>query len=177
MPDGEAQPATALVVMGVSGSGKSTVGRLLADRLGWQFAEADDFHPPANVAKMSAGVPLTDSDRWPWLRTIAAWMSERTAAGVDVVVTCSALRRVYRDVLREAGSGVRFVHVTGDRELISERMASRSGHFMPASLLASQLATLEPLADDEDGVDVDLALPPAQIVDQALARLDLSAGS
>jgi gluconokinase len=173
-PQDEDRPATALVVMGVSGSGKSTVGKLLAERLGWDFAEADDFHPEANVAKMSAGVALTDSDRWPWLRAIAAWMSERSAAGVDVVVTCSALRRVYRDVLREAGSVVRFVHVAGDRELIAERMASRSGHFMPATLLASQLATLEPLEDDEDGVVVDLALPPAQIVDQALQRLGLT---
>jgi gluconokinase len=166
--------ATALVVMGVSGSGKSTIARLLADRLGWEFAEADEFHPPANITKMTAGTPLTDEDRWPWLRSIAAWMTERAEAGADVVVTCSALRRVYRDVLREAGSDVRFVHVAGSKELIAGRMASRSGHFMPPSLLESQIATLEPLEDDEDGVVVDLADPPERIVEEALTRLGLS---
>ncbi|PZE62268.1 gluconokinase [Curtobacterium sp. MCPF17_001] len=136
-----------LVVMGVSGSGKSTVAAMVADELGWEFAEGDSMHPEANVAKMHAGTALTDEDRWPWLDVVAGWIRGHLDAGTNGVVTCSALKRSYRDVLR--ASGVVFVHVAADRALLEERMSSRSGHFMPASLLASQLATLEPPQPDE----------------------------
>ncbi len=164
-----------LVVMGVSGSGKTTVALLLAERLGWTFAEADDFHPEANVALMAAGTPLTDADRAPWLAAIAHWVSQRDAEGVSTVVTCSALRRAYRDVLRTAAGDVRFVHLAGDPALIATRMTARTDHFMPPSLLPSQLATLEPLEADEDGVVVPVGPPPAQVVDEALRALGLAA--
>ena len=156
--------APVVVVMGVSGSGKTTVGRLLAGRLGVPYAEADDFHPAANIAKMSAGQPLTDADRWPWLAAIGSWIGAHPAGGV---VTCSALKRVYRDVLGE----VWFLHLNGSRELIAARLADRRGHFMPAALLDSQFADLEPLGADEPGLVVDVARPPEEIVDEALARL------
>ncbi|MDN3238284.1 gluconokinase [Glycomyces tritici] len=162
---------TCLVVMGVSGSGKSTVARLLADRLGWPMAEADEFHPEANIAKMSAGIPLTDADRGPWLRTLRDWISMQDKAGQGTVVTCSALKREYRDVLRGASARVHFVHLHGTREVIAARLASRSGHFMPPSLLASQFAALEELGDDEDGITVDVAASPDQIVDRVVADL------
>src|SRR3954468_9428051 len=142
---------TSIVVMGVSGSGKSTVAAALVDRLGWEFAEGDDFHPPANVEKMRAGIPLDDDDRWPWLRRLAAWIGEHEKAGRNVVVTCSALKRKYRDVLRDGHPSVWFAHVRADPELIRDRIEHRTGHYMPASLLDSQLAILEPLADDEPG--------------------------
>ena len=163
-----------LVVMGVAGSGKTTVVRQLAERLGWPFAEGDDFHPPANVATMAAGTPLTDDDRWPWLHAIAAWIAEREAAGSSSVVTCSALKRSYRDVLATAGGRIRFVHLVGDPAVLAERMRGRSGHFMPPSLLPSQLATLEPLEPDEDGVVVDIGGPPDAVVGEALRALGLS---
>jgi gluconokinase len=163
---------TCLVVMGVAGSGKSTVARLLADRLGLPMAEADEFHPAANIAKMSAGVPLTDADREPWLRALRDWISEHDAAGRGSVVTCSALKRSYRDLLREASARVRFVHLSGTREVIAARMASRSGHFMPPSLLDSQFAALEPLGDDEDGLTVDVAASPSRIVETVCEGLD-----
>jgi gluconokinase len=169
----DAAPRQVLVVMGVSGSGKTTVARQLAERLGWAFAEADDFHPPANIAKMEAGTPLVDADRWPWLEAIRDWACERAAAGEDAVVTCSALRRAYRDVLRGASARVRFVHLEGTRALLEERVGHRTGHFMPASLLDSQLATLEPLGDDEDGVVVPVSKPPAEVVEQVLSELHL----
>ncbi len=159
-----------IVVMGVAGSGKTTVAALLAGRLGAAFAEGDDFHSPANVEKMSAGTPLTDDDRWPWLRSIRDWLAARAAAGESAVVPCSALRRAYRDVLREAGP-VRFVHLTGSHELLTERIQGRAGHFMKPEMLVSQLATLEPLADDEDGFAVDVAARPAALVDEILRRL------
>nr|WP_197683514.1 gluconokinase [Jiangella alkaliphila] len=161
-----------LVVMGVSGSGKTTVATRLADRLGRPFAEADDMHPPANVAKMSAGTPLTDADRRPWLATVRDWLTGQAEQGRGAVVTCSALRRVYRDVLREAAGGVTFVHLDGDPELLAERMAARKGHFMPSSLLRSQLDTLEPLEPDEDGVRVPIDGTPDEIVAEALRRLE-----
>ena len=160
--------------MGVSGSGKSTVARALADSLGWAFAEADEFHPPANVAKMEGGTPLTDEDRWPWLRAIRDWMSEQAARGQSTVVTCSALRRVYRDVLREAASEVRFVHLTGSRDLLAGRMGQRQGHFMPLSLLDSQLATLEVPEPDERALTLDISAAPEELVRRALAGLHLS---
>ncbi|MFH5821057.1 gluconokinase [Georgenia sp. AZ-5] len=162
-----------LVVMGVAGSGKTTVAELLAERLGWLRAEADQFHPQANIDKMSAGTPLTDEDRWPWLRAIRAWLDEQDAAGSNAVVTCSALRRAYRDILAGPDGDVTFVHLNGSPELIAERMAARKGHFMPTSLLPSQFSTLEPLADGENGIALDISGTPEQIVDEILSRLGL----
>ena len=165
---------TCLVVMGVSGAGKTTIAERLAERLGWTMAEGDDFHPESNVAKMEAGTPLDDADREPWLGALRDWISERDADGESTVVTCSALKRSYRDLLREATARVRFVHLTGSIEVIGERIAGRSGHFMPPSLLQSQFDDLEPLAADESGITVDVADPPELITDNALERLELT---
>ena len=143
-----------IVVMGVSGSGKSTVGAALAQRLRVPFADADDFHPQANIAKMSAGEPLNDEDRYPWLDAIGEWLDGRCTDGG--VMSCSALKRKYRDQLRRGCSEVLFLHLTGTPEVIGRRQASRPGHFMPASLLASQFETLEPLEPDERGVVIDV---------------------
>ncbi|GAC1440702.1 MAG: gluconokinase [Mycobacteriales bacterium] len=162
---------TTLVVMGVSGSGKTTVAQAAAKELGWVFAEGDDFHPPANVAKMHAGIPLTDDDRWPWLRALAAWIGEREAAGQDCVLTCSALKRVYRDLLRDGHPSVRFVHVTASAETIRRRLELRRGHYMPASLLDSQLADLEPLAPDEPGLTLPGDEEPAEVVRDLISHL------
>ncbi|MFF8784140.1 gluconokinase [Streptomyces sp. NPDC015125] len=158
-----------IVVMGVAGTGKTTIGPLVAAGLGVPYAEGDDFHPPANIAKMSAGIPLDDSDRGPWLDAIGAWAHER--AGHGGVVSSSALKRAYRDRLRTAAPGVVFLHLTGDRALIEERMAGRKGHFMPAALLNSQFATLEPLGRDEAGVAVDVSGSREQIAGRAVAAL------
>jgi gluconokinase len=162
---------TTLVVMGVSGSGKTTVAVAVAKRLGWLFAEGDDFHPAANVAKMAAGQPLGDEDRWPWLRVLADWIGAREAAGENAVLTCSALRRAYRDVLSQGHPSVRFVHVTATPETLRQRLEQRRGHYMPASLLDSQLATLEPLAADEPGITLPGDGPAGEIVDALVARL------
>jgi gluconokinase len=143
-----------IVVMGVSGSGKSTVGAALAQRLGVPFADADDFHPPANIAKMTAGVALDDDDRHPWLDAIGRWLADRCDGGG--VMSCSALKRKYRDQLRSRCAQTEFVHLSGSPEVIAARQASRPGHFMPASLMASQFATLEPLQPDERGVTLDV---------------------
>jgi gluconokinase len=143
-----------IVVMGVSGSGKSTVGAALAQRLGVPFADADDFHPAANIAKMTAGEPLDDDDRYPWLEAIGRWLAEHCDGGG--VMSCSALKRKYRDQLRRHCSQVEFVHLSGAPEVIAKRQASRPGHFMPASMMASQFATLEPLAPDEHGFTLDV---------------------
>ncbi|WP_216214379.1 gluconokinase [Amycolatopsis aidingensis] len=156
-----------IVVMGVAGSGKTTVGTELAAALGVEYAEADSFHPAANIAKMSAGTPLTDADRAPWLAAIAEWIAARTATGG--VVSCSALKRSYRDVLR-VDERVWFLHLHGDRELLAGRMTGRSSHFMPVSLLDSQLADLEPLQPDERGLTADIATPPEDIVRIALRK-------
>lgn len=156
-------PVAHVVVMGVAGSGKTTLAALLADRFGVTYAEADSFHSAENIAKMSAGTPLTDVDRAPWLAAIRDWLSTEADAGRRTVVTCSALKRTYRDVLRGARGRVRFVHLDGSAELLADRMTHRSGHFMPASLLPSQLATLEPLADDEDGLVLDVTATPEQL--------------
>jgi len=161
-----------LVVMGVSGSGKTTVAKGLAARLGYEFAEGDDFHPPRNVEKMSAGIPLDDADREPWLRGLAAWVREQDARGTATVMTCSALRRRYRDVLRDAADGTCFVHLHVDRDRLLQRMSGRT-HFMPASLLQSQLDALEPLEPDEDGLVVEVTdQPPDRVLDEVLERLD-----
>lgn len=156
---------TALVVMGVAGCGKSTVAGLLADRFGWPLGEADDWHPAANVAAMTAGIPLIDADRAPWLLAVRDWID---AQGGDCVLTCSALRRSYRDVLRTAGARVRFVHLDGSRDELAARLAARTGHFMPLSLLDSQLAALEPLGADEDGVVVGIDGAPAEVADRVV---------
>jgi len=162
-------PKPVIVVMGVSGSGKSTVGGLLAERLGVPYAEADDFHPPANIAKMSAGHPLDDADRAPWLDAIAEWIAARGDRGG--VVSCSALRRRYRDRLRIAAPGLFFLHLDGPPELIAARLAVRMQHFMPAGLLASQFEALEPLEDDEAGAVVPVTGGPQEIAERALAAL------
>ncbi|MDO0976294.1 gluconokinase [Mycolicibacterium frederiksbergense] len=143
--------ATPIVVMGVSGSGKSTVGAALAQRLRVPFADADDFHPPANIAKMTAGHPLDDDDRRPWLDSIGEWLASHGEGGV---MSCSALKRSYRDQLRRHCPVIDFLHLEGSLETIGRRQASRPGHFMPAALLASQFETLEPLESDEHGVAI-----------------------
>ncbi|TDZ83112.1 Thermoresistant gluconokinase [Mycobacteroides salmoniphilum] len=160
-----------VVVMGVAGVGKSTVAQALAQRLGAPCAEGDDFHPDANIAKMSAGIPLDDSDRWPWLQRIAVWMSERGREGSGAVVTCSALKRSYRDVLRAGYPAAFFVHLSGGRALIGDRMSHRAGHFMPTSLLDSQFEILEPLQPDENGVVLDVGIGPEELVAEALRQL------
>lgn len=165
-----------VVVMGVSGSGKSTLGIELAARLGRPFLEGDAFHPAANVAKMTAGVPLTDDDRWPWLDAIRAAMGGQAAADRSTVVACSALRRAYRDRLRRAPGRVRFVVLDVPPDELARRLAGRTGHFMPAALLASQLATLEPLADDEDGFSVAASDDPTALADEVVRRLGPVAG-
>jgi gluconokinase len=160
-----------LVVMGVSGVGKTSVAAELVERTGWAFVEGDDLHTDANRAKMAAGTPLDDDDRWPWLRRIAAWIGEQEAAGRDAVLTCSALKRSYRDVLRDGHPSVRFVHLLAPPELIKNRVDARRGHYMPPSLLASQLDTLEPLAPEEPGFVVETTHSPVDVADQVLQRL------
>jgi gluconokinase len=156
-----------VVVMGVSGSGKSVVGAALAQRLRVPFADADDFHPEANIAKMAAGHPLDDDDRRPWLDAIGAWLEDHADGGV---ITCSALKRMYRDQLRGHLADIEFLHLSGDRELIARRQASRPGHFMPAALLDSQFDTLEPLEPDEDGLAIDVGQSIDAIVQEYVDR-------
>jgi gluconokinase len=165
-----------VVVMGVSGCGKSTVGRLLAQRLSARYVEGDDLHPPANVARMAAGIALTDEDRVGWLASVGEQLARRDGAdGADaarpVVASCSALRRIYRDQLRAAAPGLRFVFLWGHPELLAERMAARQGHYMPAALLQSQLHTLEEPGVDEQAIWADIATPPEQIAASAAAQL------
>jgi gluconokinase len=160
-----------LVIMGVSGSGKSTVAGILAGQLGWDLEEGDDLHPPANVAKMSAGTPLTDQDRWPWLDKVAEWITEHTAAGLPGIITCSALKRIYRDRMR--GDHVIFVHLTGDRDTIGRRISARQDHFMPPALLDTQIATLEAPGPDENVLEVNLGRPPAEEAAEIITRLAL----
>lgn len=159
--------------MGVSGCGKSRIGARLAETRGIPFIEGDAFHSAGNVARMAAGIALTDADRRDWLQALRARLAERDG---DVVLSCSALRRAYRDVLRGEGDDVqddvRFVHLAGARELLAERMGNRPGHYMPGSLLDSQLATLEPLQADEAGITLDIAATPEQLVEQIQAWID-----
>ncbi len=160
-------PARRIVVMGVSACGKSTVGLALADALGYGFQDGDDLHPAANKEKMSAGVALTDDDRWPWLADVGAALADADA----LVIACSALKRGYRDAIRGQAPDAFFVHLHGSDAVLFERATGREGHFMPPSLLASQLATLEPLGDDEAGVVLDVAEPVGALVDAAVAAV------
>jgi gluconokinase len=160
---GQGAPTITIVLMGVSGVGKSTVMAALEERMDARFAEGDDFHPETNVRLMREGIALTDEDRWPWLRSIADWIGGCERDGVDGVVTCSALRRRYRDLLRDGHPSVQFVHLTLGAAELEQRVASREGHYMPASLLASQLETLEPLGSDEPGVKIDAGESPSEV--------------
>jgi gluconokinase len=164
-------PTITLVVMGVTAAGKSVVMQALADRLAWPSADGDDFHPPGNVDKMRAGVALTDADRWPWLDAIADWIGRQEADGRSAVITCSALRRVYRDRLRVDHPSVRFAHLVTSRDRLADRLAERTDHFMPPALLDSQLEALEPLAADEPGGSFDADLSPDELAVAIVERL------
>jgi gluconokinase len=162
----------AIVVMGVSGAGKSTVGRIAAKRLSCPFRDADSFHPKANIEKMSRGEPLTDDDRWPWLAAITAWIAEHRAAGTVCVVTCSALKRAYRDILTDKQrADVRLVYLKGNFDLIAVRLAARKDHFMPPALLQSQFAALEEPGEDEHAITVSIDAAPEEIAGEVLERL------
>lgn len=165
---------TVLVIMGVAGCGKSAVAQALVARLGWAYQEGDVLHPPENVEKMRGGTPLTDADRWPWLDRIAAWIDARRAAGENAVVTCSALKRAYRDRIIGSRPGVRLVFLHGERALLAERIGARRGHFMPPSLLDSQLATLEPPGADEHPISLDVTPPPEDLGASVLAALAIA---
>lgn len=165
--------ARLIIVMGVSGAGKSTIGEALAHRLEVPFIDADDLHPRSNVEKMRSGVALVDADRWPWLEIVADAMRKAADTNGSVVCACSALRRIYRDRLRQrADEDVAFVLLDGDHAVIAARQANRPGHYMPASLLQSQFATLERFEDDEHGIEIDVSLPVDAIIDEAVHMLD-----
>jgi gluconokinase len=174
--DETAKTSCALIVMGVSGSGKSTIGETLAERLGWTFEDGDRFHPAGNVAKMSAGHPLTDEDRWPWLQAIADEIDRVCKAGERAVIACSALKRAYRDILVHGRDDVRIVFLDGTQDLIAARLAARKGHFMPSGLLASQFKTLEPPAGDENPITVSIDATVETIVDDIVRQLGLRPG-
>ena len=162
-----------LVVMGVTSSGKSTIAEAFAARFGWAYRDGDDFHSPQNVEKMRSGIPLTDEDRWPWLRSIAAWLRENREAGRHALVPCSALKRAYRDILTDGEPDeVRIVYLEGSRELIADRMAKRENHYMPSSLLDSQLATLEPPGPDERPIIVPIDGTPDDMMAALVAALE-----
>lgn len=170
--DGPRGPRTRhVVVMGVSGSGKTTVARGIALSTGLLFAEADDFHSQANVDKMRSGRPLSDDDRLPWLNDLAGWMAERAAEGRSTVIACSALKRAYRDVLAGGPPTIDFVHLRGTVQLITQRISARAGHYMPASLLGSQIDTLEPLEPDESGIVLDIDAPADELIARAVRQL------
>lgn len=171
----DAPAAPIVVIMGVAGSGKTTVAALLAGHLGWQYAEADDFHSAANVAKMSAGQPLTDEDRWPWLAAIAAWIDARRAAHQPGVVTCSALKRRYREVLSDGRPEVRIVFLDGDPDVIGRRITARHGHYMKPEMLASQFNDLERPEPDEQVTTIEVRGTPAEVVDHVIEALGLPA--
>ena len=162
---------TTVVVMGVSGTGKTTVAEHLVRRLGWPFAEGDTFHPDANVAKMRDGIPLDDADRWPWLQSLADWIGAREAAGENAVVTCSALKRSYREVLRTGHPSVWFAHVDTSPDVLRQRVTRRAGHYMPPSLLDSQLATLQRLEPDEPGLTITGEGRPDDVAEEVLQVL------
>ena len=164
----------ALIVMGVSGSGKSTIGEKLAQRLAFSYEDGDKFHPPANVAKMSAGQPLTDEDRWPWLQAIADEIDRICLAREHAVIACSALKRAYRDVLVHGRNDVRIVYLQGSQQLIADRLAQRKGHFMPPGLLDSQFKTLEPPDASEHAVTVSIDGAVDEIGDDIVRQLELS---
>ncbi len=157
--------------MGVSGCGKTTVAAMLASRLGWAFEEGDALHPEANIEKMAAGLPLTDADRWPWLAKVADWIEARLDAGENGLITCSALKRSYRDLLNRRGSGVTFVFLAGSKETIAARLAARRGHFMPQSLLDSQFSDLEAPAGDEPAIRVDIERQAAEVAEKVIQDL------
>ena len=163
----------ALVVMGVSGSGKSTIAEKLAERLRWRYEDGDKYHPASNVAKMSAGHPLTDEDRWPWLRAIADEIDRVCSAGEHAVIACSALKRVYREILVHGRDDVRIIYLQGTQELIADRLAKRKGHFMPPGLLASQFKTLEPPEENENPVTASIDAPVDAVVDDIIHQLGL----
>lgn len=163
-----------VIMAGVSGSGKSTIGALLAAQLGWTFEDGDALHPVANIAKMTAGVPLTDADRWPWLAAIGDWMDGQIAAGRSAVVACSALKRTYRDRLTRGRPDVRVVILEVDKAVLASRLAARHGHFFPQRLLASQLAELEVPGPDEPALMVPEEGPPADVVAEIIRRLGLT---
>jgi gluconokinase len=162
-----------LVVTGVSGSGKTTIAALLARKLGWSFRDADEFHPSANIAKMKSGVPLTDDDRWPWLRAIASFIDEERARGDHAIVTCSALKRSYRDIIVGTRPDVRLIYLKGDKALIAARLKMRHGHFMPETLLQSQFDALEEPGADEKPLTVTVEGTPEEIAEEVIARLGL----
>ncbi len=170
-PRSAVPPPAVLVVMGVSGSGKTTIAALLAGRLGWEFEDGDDFHSPENVAKMHGGTPLTDEDRWPWLHAIAAWIDATRSGGRHGIVACSALRRAYRDILLRDKPDVRLVYLQGDRQLIATRQAARMNHYMPAALVDSQFAALEEPGADENPIVVSVAPRPSEVVQNIAAQL------
>ncbi|WP_427015871.1 gluconokinase [Pseudarthrobacter sp. P1] len=163
-----------LVVMGVSGSGKSTVAALLAGRLGWAFEEGDALHPQSNIDKMAAGHPLTDEDRHPWLEKVADWVDRRLDHGENGIITCSALKRSYRNIINRRGSGVAFVFLSGSSETISARLTERHGHFMPTSLLESQFAALEEPSQGEPGIRIDVGPAPGVIAQRIMDELGLN---
>jgi gluconokinase len=169
-----AKTPCALVMMGVSGSGKTTIAERLAERLQWTFEDGDRFHPAANVAKMSAGHPLTDEDRWPWLRAIAAEIDRVCGAGEHAVIACSALKRVYRDILVHGRDDVRIIYLMGTKQLIAKRLAARKGHFMPPGLLDSQFETLEPPGPEENPVTVSIDASVEEIVDDIIRQARLT---
>jgi gluconokinase len=173
MNDKEAEAPSIIVVMGVSGAGKSTVAAMLAGRLGWTYEDADWFHPQSNIEKMHSGQALTDEDRWPWLQKIAAWIEATRNAGGHGVIACSALKRAYREILVSGHRDVRIVYLKGERELIARRFTLRHGHFMPASLLDSQFVTLEEPGVEEHPVVVLADARPADIVELIMARLGI----
>jgi len=169
----DAPAPTILIVMGVSGCGKSTIGALLARRLRWEFEDADWFHPPSNVDKMHNGIPLSDEDRWPWLGAIAAWIDKARGSGGHSVIACSALKRRYRDVLIGDRTDVRLVYLKGDETLIARRLAVRHEHFMPRSLLHSQFEALEEPESDENPITVSIEPEPREIAARILSALNM----
>lgn len=163
--------STHVVIMGVSGCGKTTVASAIHQQLGWAYAEGDDLHPASNIEKMSAGIPLTDADRWPWLEKINQWMQEQEQLNHHTVVSCSALKKSYRDVLSK-NLKVHFIHLSGSFAEIYEHLAARTDHFMPTSLLESQFATLEPLAAEEPGISINVTQPIATVCAQAISQAE-----